>query len=276
MAFAHPWFNVPGMTRCFSSLGCAEFSLDDVLSLARVNAIPSVELRSLGGTLDLPSYFAGLVGSPAGLAAKMRAATVRIVALDTSLKLAGSSDEDWIKITESFLPWAEALGGVKLRVFDGGTGGAPDEISAMAARVEWWQLLRRERGWKSELMVETHDSLFTGSAVMKLIAKAPGVGILWDSHHTWKRGGEDPVTTWRVLAPHVTHIHVKDSASRPSAKLPYSYVLPGTGEFPAAPLMRVLESEYRGDLSLEWERLWHPYLPPLEQALVSARERHWW
>ena len=264
------------MQRCFSSLGCPEFSLDAVLGLAGKHAIPAVELRSLGGTLDLPAYFATHFATPAALALHVKDEPVRIAAFDTSLKLVGSGEAEWRTTAESFLPWAEALGGVKLRVFDGGQTGSPEEIAAMAARFSWWQALRRKRGWQSDVVVETHDSLFTAAAVLRLVAAAPGVKILWDSHHTWKRGGEDPVATWRALQPHIGHIHVKDSVSHPSPKHPYSYVLPGEGEFPAAPLMSVLKAEYPGDLSLEWEKLWHPYLPLLEDALVSANGRGWW
>jgi sugar phosphate isomerase/epimerase len=230
----------------------------------------------LGGTLDLPAWFASHYGSPAGFAARMRSEPVRIVAIDTSLKLAGSSEEEWQKTAESFLPWAEALGDLRLRVFDGGHGGTPEEIAVMAERWTWWSDLRRARGWRSELMVETHDSLFTSAAVRQLITAAPRVRILWDSHHTWKRGGEDPVATWRSLAPHVGHIHVKDSVSRPSEKHPYTYVLPGEGEFPAAALIDVLKADFAGEVSLEWEKLWHPYLPSLESALESAARRSWW
>jgi hypothetical protein len=33
---------------------------------------------------------------------------------------------------------------------------------------------------------------------------------------------------------------------------------------------------YDGPLSLEWERLWHPELGPLEEALDSAHLTEWW
>ncbi len=264
------------MRRCFSSLGCAEFSLDEVLALARAHGIAAVELRALGGTLDLPAWFAAHYGTPAGLVARLETEPVRVVALDTSLRLVGSTGEEWEKTLGTFLPWAEALGGVRLRVFDGGGPGIAGEVARMAERLDWWQGRRRERGWRSEVMVETHDRLFTAAAVQELLAAAPGTKILWDSHHTWKRGGEDPVATWQALAPHIGHIHVKDSVSRPSAQLPYRYVLPGTGEFPAAALRSRLSAEYAGELSLEWEKLWHPDLPELARALASAGQRDWW
>lgn len=42
--------------RAFSSLGCHELDLDDVLTLARLHGIEEVELRALGGTIDLAGF----------------------------------------------------------------------------------------------------------------------------------------------------------------------------------------------------------------------------
>jgi len=264
------------MKRCFSTLGCAELELDEVIALALRHEIDVIELRALGGTVDLPAYFTQHFGTPDELAAHVATLGVTVTALDTSLSLNGSSDEDWLRDVEAFLPWAEALGGVDLRVFDGGESNDAAAIATMAARVNWWQALRSARGWQSDLMIETHDSLFTAEANLALLAAAPAARILWDSHHTWKRGGEDPVKTWRELAPHVVHVHVKDSVSVPSANHPFTYVAPGEGEFPAAPLMELLRTEFSGLVSLEWEKLWHPYLAPLDGALAAANEKRWW
>jgi sugar phosphate isomerase/epimerase len=264
------------MKRCFSTLGCAELELDEVIALALRYGIDVIELRALGGTVDLPAYFTQHFRTPDQLAAHIAASGVKVTALDASLSLKGSTDEDWQRDTEAFLPWAEALGGVDLRVFDGGGSHDAAAIAMMAARVNWWNALRNERGWQSDIMIETHNSLFTAAANLAFLAAAPASRLLWDSHHTWKRGGEDPVTTWRALSPHVVHIHVKDSVSKPSENHPYSYVAPGEGEFPAAPMMDILRSEYAGSISLEWEKLWHPYLTPLDGALATANEKRWW
>ena len=126
-------------------------------------------------------------------------------------------------------------------------------------------------------MIETHDSLWTAAAVGRLLTVVPDVAILWDSHHTWKKGGEDPVATWRAIRTRVVHVHVKDSVDVPSARHPFTYVLPGDGGFPIAPLLAALRGEgYAGLVSLEWERMWHPYLPPLDDALGAATVRRWW
>ena len=43
------------LLRCFSSLGCADFTLAETQALARAHGVAAVELRALEGTADLPA-----------------------------------------------------------------------------------------------------------------------------------------------------------------------------------------------------------------------------
>jgi sugar phosphate isomerase/epimerase len=259
--------------RSLSTLGCPEFALGEALALADRHGLDGIELRSLGGTVDLPAYFTRKFGTPEQLRAQLPAG--QILALDTSFALVGATPSAREALLQH-VPWAEVLGVARLRVFDGGRTADEVELAEAAATCQWWHELREHHGWKTDLMVETHDSLFKAEAIGRFLAVAPGTAILWDTHHTWKKGGEDPMVTWSAIKAHVAHIHVKDSVSQPSSRLPFTYVLPGEGEFPMAPLRQILQAEYRGFVSLEWEKLWHPYLPSLEQALTAASARHWW
>jgi sugar phosphate isomerase/epimerase len=263
-------------SRCLSSLGCPEFSLEEMLALAGRHGIAAVELRALGGTVELPAYFAQRYGSPAKLAERLLGSAVRIVGLNASLHLVGATAAEREQLM-ALTPWADAVGARWLRVFDGGKTASEVEFAEAADTLAWWQRLRAERGWQAELAVETHDSLWTAEAIGRFLAAAPGAKMLWDAHHTWRKGGENPVATWKAIRPAVVHIHVKDSVDRPSARHPFTYVLPGDGGFPIAPLLAALRADgYAGRVSLEWEKLWHPYLPPLEEALRVAKERRWW
>jgi sugar phosphate isomerase/epimerase len=161
-------------------------------------------------------------------------------------------------------------------VFDGGRNGDASELSEMAATLHWWREITQERHGRTQLMVETHDSLYTAEAIERFLEIAPGTAILWDSHHTWKLGREDPLVTWNQLSGQIVHIHVKDSVSRPSGRHPYTYVPPGEGEFPASALLAALERDFSGTLSFEWERYWHPELPSLESALHVGVRNLWW
>lgn len=266
------------MLRCFSTLGCPEFSLEETLALARRHRLAGVELRALGGTVELARYLAATYGSPEALAEKLRAdwPDVRIVALNPSLKLIGGTPAERDQVCD-LAPWADALGVRWLRVFDGGKSLTDSELAAAADTLRWWREEKAAHGWRADFMIETHDSLWTAAALTRFLAAIPDAAILWDSHHTWKKGGEDPLVTWRAIHRHVVHIHVKDSISVPSARHPFTYTLPGSGEFPVTPLLATLRTAaFPGPVSLEWEKMWHPYLPPLEAALTTAEIKKWW
>jgi sugar phosphate isomerase/epimerase len=221
-------------TRCFSSLGAVELTLDETLALAARHDLDAVELRGLGGSLDVPAWLAQTYGSPEDFAAHAARSPIRIAALDTSLRLIGNTPADREAFLQ-FIPWAESAGIPRLRIFDGGSkAGLTDVDLAQALEtLSWWNDLRRTRNWSTDLMIETHDALTTTPAILRLLASAPaGTGILWDTHHTWRIGGENPADTWAAIRAAVVHIHVKDSVAIPADRNPYTYVPPGRGRRP--------------------------------------------
>jgi sugar phosphate isomerase/epimerase len=265
------------MIRTFSTLGCETLDLDDVLALARTYGLAGVELRALGGTTDLVSYFLTHFASPERLAARVASSGVAVVALDASCRLMAEDTAGAAELL-ALAPWAEALGGVPIRVFDGGTTLSEAEMALGLARWAWWQQQRTAHGWACEIMVETHDTLITGEAVNRFRRRAnASVPILWDAFHTWSKGGESPVDTWGAIGDAVRHIHVKDGVAGGESGRAWTHTLPGSGDFPMAALRERLERDgFRGPLSLEWGRKWHPYLPALEMALQDAASTQWW
>jgi predicted xylose isomerase-like sugar epimerase len=105
--------------RCISTLGCPEYSLEQVFALAQRHALDAVEIRALSNTIDVPAVLTAAYGTPAKLAERMKSAPVPIVSLDTSLKLADNQQADRYDFLK-FVPWAEACGVPWLRAFDGG------------------------------------------------------------------------------------------------------------------------------------------------------------
>lgn len=266
------------MLHTFSTLGCPELDLDAAIALAARHGLFTLELRALGGTTDLPAWFQERFGAPSGLANHLKQHHVKVCALGTSFKLVGNDDCDRAQL-ERYVKWADGANVPWLRVFDGGKTGGAEEITEAAATLQWWREQRIRNNWAVELMVETHDGFVTSGSLHDLIARCPQISLLWDAHHTWKRGGETPAHTWTTVRNHVVHVHVKDSVSSPSpnGRHPYTYVLPGDGEFPMAELRDALKTHgYNGVLSLEWERMWHPYLPELDRALHHAAQLRWW
>ncbi|MFS8114982.1 sugar phosphate isomerase/epimerase [Rhizobium jaguaris] len=264
------------MTLAFSTLGCAELELDGALALAAHHGIDAIEIRALGGMIDLPAYFTERFGTPAGLVRALEHSPVAVCALNTSMRLVGATQqakEEFLR----YLPWAEAAGIRSLRIFDGGSTGDASELSEALSTLEWWRETARREGFLSDIMVETHDFLVYPDALDRFLEAATDCALLWDTHHTWRKGGQDPGETWKQVRHNARHLHVKDSVSKPSGKLPYTYTLPAAGEFPMSALIEALAADrYAGVMSLEWERLWHAELPPLDLALQEARQTGWW
>src|SRR5262249_46208816 len=150
--------------------------------------------------------------------------TTRVIAFDASLHLTGATAAERDQLL-GLAAWADPLSVSWIRVFDGGGRADAAEVAEMAATIRGWRGGRKERRWRTDLMVETHDSLLTVGALERFVAAIPDVAILWDSHHTWRKGGSDPAAIWRVGRRHVVHVHVKDSINVPSARHPFTYVL---------------------------------------------------
>ena len=95
------------------------------------------------------------------------------------------------------------------------------------------------------------------------------IGILWDTAHSF-RAGEEPAVSLKRIGNRLGYVHLKDEYNDPvKGKV---ICLPGEGSLPLPEILRVLkDSEYDPWICLEWERKWHPEIPPIQQALPIFR-----
>lgn len=255
--------------KSFSTLGCPEYTLDQVLKTAQKFKMDCVEIRALENEVDLPQYFTEKGITPDQLKQQCKESGIQIAAFNSSLKLTSEKSE-WAETLEAWAPWIVAAKVPGVRVFDGaGEGDFDDWMQQAKSLAQFWKQLKAERGWEFDLIIETHDTLLGSETILEFMKATEGVfPILWDAHHTWRKGGEPWADTWQACHEHIQHIHTKDSIGVPSARHPFTYIEYGKGEMnPEALSKLLLDSKYTGVLSLEWERMWHPYLAPLEDAL---------
>ena len=265
---------LPGNIRwCVSTLGCSEMNLAQAIELAQAFGVREIELRALEDQLDLPTYLEATFETPENLKSILKQKEIEITAFDTSLKLIGNTEETREAFLR-FIPWSEALQVPWLRVFDGGklsTRPSEKDLEAAAQTTRWWQALRRENGWTTNIVMETHDAFCNAESCLafqsQLETPCP---ILWDAHHTFHKGGEPINQSWQALKPYIAHIHFKDSVREANKVNDYTLCLPGTGRFPVSELIEtVASSDYTGAICLEWERKWQPWVPSLSEALGS-------
>ncbi len=254
----------------FSTLGCPKWEWKTILEHAAEWGYAAIELRGIKGEMDLtkvPQFSAGqlkaslqdlaalgLRVSDLGASARMHEseASVRAAQLDEGkrfIDLAHKLKAPYVRVFGDKLPPTEP----KQAVMDRVVAGLSD-------------LGRHAKGAGVQVIIESHGD-FTDARTLEQMLKAvamPEVGLLWDAHHTFVAGHEQPADTLKILRPYIRHTHLKDSTGTEDN---IHYVLVGTGRVPVRETVRLLATQgYRGYYCYEWEKAWHPEIEEPEVA----------
>lgn len=254
----------------FSTLGCPKWPWNRVLEQAAQMGYAAIELRGIEAQMDLPARpeftgarlaqsrkdleALGLRVSDLGASARMHEAdpTVRAAQLDEGrrfIDLAHKLEVPYVRVFGDKVPPGEAKASAVARVVDG-----------------LRTLGEHAKGSGVTVIIESHGD-FTDSPTLLTILKGvslPTVALLWDAHHTFVAGKEDPATTFKALGAYVKHTHLKDSKPEGAE---VRYVLTGTGTVPVRETVAVLNrAGYRGYYCYEWEKTWHPEIEEPEVA----------
>ncbi len=85
-----------GRRRCFSTLGCVELSFSEICELAAEFGVPGLELRGIGGRMDMPQYCAEQGLTTARTQEICRRCQTELVVAGSSVKLTTASDKERI------------------------------------------------------------------------------------------------------------------------------------------------------------------------------------
>ncbi len=249
----------------FSTLAFPDADLATAVSLGRSWGYAGVELRLIDGELIDPAMPAA---SRARVKRTLAAAGLPAVAVDSSIRL---TDEHPAAELRQFLELASDWEAPLVRVFG---GALPDHGAGRRARLEAAARVLEEAAPAAERLgvaigVETHDAFSASAVVAELLrlVDSAAVGAVWDSHHP-HRMGERAADVWANLGPRVLLAQVKDARLDPGRDDGWQLVLLGEGEVPVRDMLALLsDGGYRGWVSVEWEKRWHPELAAPEVAL---------
>ena len=242
----------------FSTLGCPELTAAQVAAAAHDMGDLGIELRVA------PSSLLGEHTSAPELSALAAALEGRrLVSLATYVRIGDPEvrDREIVERLLTCLRLAASLGAPAIRVFAGGEG-----VALLARRV---RAALRSAPPGVEILLETHDSHSTGRAVAEVLEAVGDArfGAIWDVAHPWAES-ERPEQTIESLWPWLRYVQLKDEPS-PVDRRP---VFLGAGGVPLGHILDLLaERGYAGVYSLEWERAWHPAIPPIQDAVRAAQ-----
>jgi sugar phosphate isomerase/epimerase len=260
----------PRLPISFSTLGCPKWPWRRILEQGSQMGYSAIELRGIEMQMDLPTLpeFSGTrIGESikdldaVGLKISDLGASARMHESDPKVR-AAQMDEG-----KRFVDLAHRLKAPYIRVFGDKIPAGEPKREVMARVVEGLRTLgEHAKGSGVGVLIESHGD-FTDSPTLSEMLKAvamDNVGLVWDAHHTFVAGKEQPAATFAALGRYVRHTHLKDSKPEGAD---VRYVLTGSGTVPVRETVRILSSAgYKGYYGFEWEKGWHP---EIEEPEVS-------
>ena len=252
------------MKLSFATLGCPEWTLEQIAENAAGMGFDGVELRGVAGEHIGPDE---TPEERARIRDLFAAKGVEIACImgyskftwEDRAQLAGD-----VEVARKFVGVAADLGCPVLRIF-GGMWGEADREAALARVVGGLKQVApvaEEAGVK--LAIETHDDWCKGenlAAVMDGVG-SPALGVCWDIANAFTV--EPLEETYASIAGRIYHVHFKDvglEGDKHVAKLL------GEGDVDLAGGLQILKRDgYDAYLSFEWEKKWQPELQEPEVA----------
>ena len=258
----------------FSTIGCPDWTLRQVVDFAALHGYKAVEMRGLNGELDLPKCKQFSTPESIREAISMfKEKDIKLTGLGSSAKMhfpEGEQREKNLAEVRAYIDLAQKLNCPYVRVF-------PNEFPKNQDRNKTMEIVSNTlleladyaRDRNVTILMETHGDFSRVDDIEKVMRDAahPNVGLVWDVSNMWTVTKESPREVYSKLKKYIRHTHLKDAklvGGKPQ------YVLLGQGDVPVFEAIDILSNDgYKGYYSFEWEKLWHKELAEPEIALAD-------
>jgi sugar phosphate isomerase/epimerase len=259
------------MKLAFSTLGCPNWQLGQIVETAERLGYDGVELRAVGGSLDLlgrPEF------SPSNLStsrSQFEDRNLEVCCVDTSCTFHSPDQKERTTQVDLALKHADLaveLRAPLIRIF-------PDKIQPGSMRngtrdyiVESLRQLVERLPEEITAALETHGDFARTETATEIVTLVnhPQVRLIWDVANSLA-AGDSIEDAGQTVQPFLSHIHLRDA--RPvSTSEHWLPVLAGRGNVSFAETLIAIERlNYDGYVSFEWEKYWHPEIEEPEVAL---------
>ncbi len=249
------------MKLSFSTLGCPDFSWEDIYSLAKDFGFRGIEMRGLGGNIFSPSASPFKTENIAATRAQLERLKLEICCLSTGCALRyAERREETVAEIRKYIALAKAIGTPFIRILGDLTAEPTDDFDDANVIEPMKTLAEEAEDAGVTLLIETNGVYSDTSRLASVLAAIghDSVGALWDMHHPYRFAGESPETTIQNLGAFIKYTHIKDSEV---INGDVCYRIMGEGDLPIDDFMSALRSiNYEGYVSLEWLKQYSPEL----------------
>ncbi len=258
----------------FSTLGCPDWSFQQILNFASENGYKGIELRGILRELDLTKCREFNSAQNRSNSLRMiEEKGLRFVNLGSSATLHFSDPAERQKNLDEgkrFIDLAQDIKCPYVRVFPNNfpkdqERNATIDLIAKGLR----ELGDHAKGSGVMVLMETHGDLVYTEDLEKIMQSAQHAqaGLIWDITNMWTVTKEAPAQVYNKLKKYIRHTHIKD-AKLDNGKI--QYTLLGKGDVPIFEAIDVLtKGGYHEYYSFEWEKLWHPEIADPTIALAD-------
>jgi sugar phosphate isomerase/epimerase len=273
-------FKKDRMPLAFSTLGCPDWSFQQIADFAVQHGYTGIELRGLKRQIDLTKCDELKKDKDVTLKL-MKDKKLQFVDLGSGCTLhfnEGADREKNINEGKAYIDLAQQLNCPNVRVFPNLLPKDRDKDETMDFIVKGLlELGNYAKASGVMVLMETHGDVVWTHDIEKIMKDAThsNVGLVWDPCNMWTITKEPPLQMYKSLKKYILHTHIKD-AKLVDGKPQYTRL--GQGEVPIFEAVDALsKGGYKGFYSFEWEKFWHPELEDPETALADypvAMKRH--
>lgn len=240
----------------FTTLAYPHLKLEEVLERAKIFGLDAIELRVAEDGIHIKPHYP----IDKTYLRIIEESGVKIASIAGYARFSSISDEERKRnedLLRTLILMAEELGAKAVRVY---AGRFPDDVENSIRRIS--ESLNRLAEYSDKhnvyIAIETHDELTKLEVLLKLLGKLhPEIKILYDVANMIMVG-ERHEKVFPHIAERIVHVHVKDFVIVEGKRV---FVRPGRGVVPICKVLNDLKSiGYRGYVSVEWEKMWHPEL----------------
>lgn len=253
------------MKICYSTLGCPDWNIKQIIDNAVKFDMDGVELRGRHHVSpELPR------NEKENIKEMFERSNLEIACISAYTRFSMENAQERHhneKELMAYVRLAQDMGCRYVRTFIGKFPDLPQEQVYDYVAQSLNRVAKAIDDTEVQVLIETHDFLCTAAMLEPLLRRMEhqNIAVLWDMAHSY-RAGEALQTTFDIMGKTIRHVHLKDEYREENGQI--IHCIPGEGIMPIQACVEILNTNgYKSYYSLEWERTWHPEMPPLEEAL---------
>ena len=223
----------------FSTLACPNYSWTDIYTMAKDLGFDGIEVRELSSENSRSPFSPDKCEETAQ---KLKSLKIEIPCLSTGscLKFADKREENKKEI-ETYIDVAKKVGAPYIRVLADREPAPNGEVDDKMIEDEINELVPYAEKQGITMLIETNGVYSNTERLRDLLnnLKTDYVAALWDTHHTYRYGGESPEKTLQNLGAYIKYIHIKDSVVEDGKTV---YKMMGEGDMPIDDIINSLKS----------------------------------